>query len=156
MSTGRSLYDVLGVPSGASDRDLLVARRRLALRWHPDHNAGDARRATRELQTINEAYDVLSDPERRRAYDAERVADNGAGFEFICGEMGVIATGDRVRCVVGSRANEFDRTSIRRVLVRRHAFSPGWATLVVVTATSRHQLRLPLDAAKALAAALTD
>jgi curved DNA-binding protein CbpA len=156
MSTSRSLYDVLGVPSDASNRDLVAARRRLALQWHPDRNAADVSRATRELQTINEAYDVLSDPERRRAYDAERVADEGAGFEFICGEIAVIATADRVRCVVGARANEFSKISIRRVLVRRHAFSPGWATLVVVTATSRQQLRLPVDAAEALAAALTD
>ena len=156
MSIGRSLYDVLGVPSDASDRDLVAARRRLALRWHPDRNADDTRRATRELQTINEAYDVLSDPDRRRAYDAGRVGDEGSGFEFICGEIAVTATGDRVRCVVGARANEFSRSSIRRVLVRRHVFSPAWATLVVVTATSRQQLRLPLDAAEALAATLTD
>jgi curved DNA-binding protein CbpA len=154
MSVGSSLYEVLGVPSDASRDELAAARRRLAIQWHPDRNPEDPDRATRHLQTINAAYDVLADPARRRRYDAERGRSEEAGFEFVCGDITVVAAGDRLRSERGTRSAEFPRSSITRVLVRRHAFSPGWATLVIVTTNKRHQLRLPHDAAQALATAL--
>src|SRR5258708_5961998 len=60
-------YEVLGVSRGASDAEIKKAYRKLAQQWHPDVNA-EAEAAVR-FKEINEAYQVLSDPERRQRYD---------------------------------------------------------------------------------------
>ena len=60
-------YEVLGVARGASDAEIKKAYRKLAQQWHPDVNA-EAEAAVR-FKEINEAYQVLSDPERRQRYD---------------------------------------------------------------------------------------
>jgi molecular chaperone DnaJ len=67
-SSKRDYYDVLGVGRGAADPDLKKAFRRLALRYHPDKNPGD-RSAEDRFKEINEAYAILSDQEKRAAYD---------------------------------------------------------------------------------------
>jgi curved DNA-binding protein len=73
----RDYYGVLGVPPEASAEEIRTAFRRLARRHHPDARPGDAAAAER-FKEISEAYDVLSDPEKRRAYDAERQAEQQA------------------------------------------------------------------------------
>jgi molecular chaperone DnaJ len=60
-------YEILGVERGASDADIKRAYRRLAQRWHPDVNQEPE--AAVRFKEINEAYQVLSDPERRQRYD---------------------------------------------------------------------------------------
>lgn len=65
---GKSFYDVLQVPKGASEDQIKKAYRKLALKYHPDKNPGNEE-ATKRFAEINNAYEVLSDDEKRDIYD---------------------------------------------------------------------------------------
>src|ERR1700747_870636 len=61
-------YRVLGVPKTASEKEIKDAYRKLARKHHPDLNPNDAE-ANKKFQQLNEANEVLSDPEKRKKYD---------------------------------------------------------------------------------------
>src|SRR6187431_927974 len=61
-------YKVLGVNKNATDKEIKSAYRKLARKYHPDVNPNDAT-AKKKFQEINEANEVLSDPEKRKKYD---------------------------------------------------------------------------------------
>jgi molecular chaperone DnaJ len=93
MPTKRDYYDVLGIGRNATDEEIRRVFRKLAFKYHPDHNHGDG--AEEQFKEINEAYQVLSDPDKRAAYD--RFGHEGAegffgrGFEgFGFGGLGDI------------------------------------------------------------------
>ena len=64
----KDYYKILGVDRKASEEEIKKAFRKLAMKYHPDRNPGD-KKAEETFKDINEAYEVLSDPEKRRRYD---------------------------------------------------------------------------------------
>ena len=67
-ATKRDYYEVLGIKRDASDKDVRQAYRKLARKYHPDVNPGD-KSAESRFKEINEAYEVIGDPEKRKKYD---------------------------------------------------------------------------------------
>jgi len=66
----RDYYDVLGLPRNASEEDIKKAYRKLAMKHHPDRNQGDdAKKAEEKFKEAKEAYEMLSDAQKRAAYD---------------------------------------------------------------------------------------
>ena len=66
----RDFYEVLGVPKNASDEEIKKAYRKLAMKHHPDRNQGDsAKNAEEKFKEAKEAYEMLSDPQKKAAYD---------------------------------------------------------------------------------------
>ena len=68
MATKRDFYDILGVPKNATDDEIKKSYRKLAMKYHPDRNQGDAT-AEVKFKEAKEAYEMLSDAEKRAAYD---------------------------------------------------------------------------------------
>lgn len=76
----RDYYEILGVDRNASEQEIKRAYRKLAKKYHPDLNPGD-KEAEQKFKEVNEAYEVLSDPEKKSRYDQFGHAGvNGQGF----------------------------------------------------------------------------
>ena len=87
MATKRDYYEVLSVERTASDREISSAYRKLAIKFHPDSNPGDEE-ATVRFKECAEAYEVLSDADKRAAYDRYghaglNMGNGGAGFSDV-------------------------------------------------------------------------
>lgn len=69
MSEKRDYYEVLGIKKGASDDEIKKAYRKMAIKYHPDRNLNNKEDAEKHMKEINEAYDVLKDPQKKAQYD---------------------------------------------------------------------------------------
>jgi molecular chaperone DnaJ len=76
----RDYYDILGMQKGADEKALKTAYRNLAKKYHPDANHG-SKETDAKFKELNEAYDVLKDPQKKAAYDrfGHQAFENGAG-----------------------------------------------------------------------------
>ena len=85
----KDYYKTLGVAKSATDKEIKSAFRQLAQKYHPDKNPGD-KKAEDKFKDLNEAYEVLGDPQKRAKYDQlgssyaqwERMVKPGGGFDF--------------------------------------------------------------------------
>jgi len=81
MAEKRDYYEVLGIQKGASEEEIKKAFRKMAMKYHPDRNPGD-KEAEEKFKEVNEAYAVLSDPDKKSKYDrfGHAGVDPNAGF----------------------------------------------------------------------------
>lgn len=82
-------YEVLDVDQNASEQEIKKSYRKLSLQYHPDRNGGDAA-ATEKYKQINEAHEILSDPQKREQYNMELKFGQGGGHIHMGGDMGDI------------------------------------------------------------------
>src|SRR3569833_2375081 len=78
----KDYYQILGVDRKADAEEIKKSFRKLAMKWHPDQNKDNAAQAEEKFKEINEAYDILKDPQKRAAYDQygeAAFAQGGAG-----------------------------------------------------------------------------
>ena len=89
MAEKRDYYEVLGLQKGASDEEIKKAFRKMAMKYHPDRNPDD-KEAEQKFKEVNEAYGVLSDPDKKSKYDrfGHAGVDPSAGFGGGAGGFG--------------------------------------------------------------------
>jgi molecular chaperone DnaJ len=137
----KDFYAILGVPQDADAATIKKTYRKVARTMHPDHNVGDAK-AEERFKEIGEAYAVLSDPEKRREYDAIRAMSHGgarftaggaggqgAGFEDIFSAFGGAGGpgGQRVRFDTGGAGGQPNLEDILGQMFGGGAGAPGGA-----------------------------
>lgn len=119
----KDYYQVLGVTRDAGPDDIKKAYRRLAMQFHPDRNPGD-KAAEERFKAINEAYAVLSDPEKRKQYDqfgsegfhrryTQEDIFQGFDFQSVLRDFGLDLGGDLFESLFGGGGRGRSRVHVR-------------------------------------------
>ena len=127
-------YSVLGIPRNASDEEIKKAYRSLSRKYHPDANPGD-RECEKRFQAINEAYSILSSPEKRKKYDAEyrrfraeSGSASGAGTAYGAGSASGAGTAHGAASAK-EQSSGIDFENIHRTFERFFGFNPDTKTV---------------------------
>ncbi len=148
----REYYETLGVAKNASDEDIKKAYRKLAMKHHPDRNQGDdAKKAEEKFKEAKEAYEMLSDPKKRAAYDQYGHAgvdpNMGGGFRPGAGGDGMggfaEAFGDIFGDIFGGGAAGGQRRSGQQVFRGGDLSYAMEITLEEAAAGKETQIRIP-------------
>ena len=116
----RDYYEVLGITRDTGDKEMKKAYRRMAMKFHPDRNPGD-KEAEEKFKEVNEAFEILSDPQKRSAYDqyghagVDPSAGGHGGFGGFGGDGGGFGDifGDVFGDIFGGGGG-FQRSSVQR------------------------------------------
>ncbi|KAK3698513.1 hypothetical protein QZH41_004022 [Actinostola sp. cb2023] len=87
----RCNYDILCIERHATDDEIKKAYRKLALKWHPDKNPGNTEECTKTFTEIQQAYEVLSDPQERAFYDKHREQILRGGEDYVDDSINLVA-----------------------------------------------------------------
>ena len=126
MGTYKDLYGLLGLPKGAPREDIRSAHRRLVREYHPDTNPGDDS-AEERFKEVQHAYEILSDPRKRREYDEglRRASSRGGGDAGRAG--GTRARARREAGTSGGGGRNTSGEDLSDLLSRlKNAFSDAW------------------------------
>ena len=112
MTPSSDYYALLGLPRNATDEQIKKAFRRMAMEYHPDRNSSSE--ANERFKEVNEAYEVLSDPQKRAFYDrtGQAPGNGGGGMGFDSFEFGGL--GDIFEAFFGGTASTAQRRSPRK------------------------------------------
>ncbi|MDN0081493.1 molecular chaperone DnaJ [Crenobacter sp. SG2305] len=143
----RDYYDVLGVNRDASDDDIKKAYRKLAMKYHPDRNP-DSKEAEDKFKEVKEAYEILSESDKRAAYDqfghagVDPNMGAGGGFRGGAGGFGDFADafGDIFGDIFGGRAGGGGRSNVYRGADLRYNME---ITLEEAAKGCERQIRIP-------------
>ena len=80
MAGSKDYYAILGIDKNASDEEIKKAYRKMAKKWHPDANPDNRKEAEEKFKEVGEAYETLSDPQKRRMYDQFGSSGPQGGF----------------------------------------------------------------------------
>ena len=148
MSNKRDYYEVLGASRDASDAELKKSYRKLALKYHPDRNPGD-QAAEDRFKEAAEAYDVLSDAQKRRIYDQYgHQGLEGQGFSGFSGFEDIFSSfGDIFEDFFGFGSSRRSRSRTQRGADLRYDLQLSFMEAAFGTETEIHLEKLARAAA---------
>lgn len=128
----KDYYETLGVSKDATQAELKKAHKKAALRWHPDKNSGDKKeQAQKEFISVQQAYEVLGDPEKRKRYDNQKTffSSDSEQWDGADKSDGFVPPGDPVQTVEVLRAflNSGEASVLHVYADQRHFFG-GYMT----------------------------
>jgi len=143
----RDYYEVLGLDRSSSDDDIKKAYRKLAMKYHPDRNAGDGQQAAEEkFKEVKEAYETLSDNSRKAAYDTYGHSASPTGNSHTYTNMDAEAFKDIFAQVFGAHTGFGNFTQPKRQTVHGVTLTLGQAYSGVTAQIDGAKVQIPAGA----------